>query len=203
MMRSFNSILNEHFYFSFKRLIIILAAILFSLSFPCNVIAICQSVIHDYYAGNPFSKPGIRGDTTNIPSLVKPEINGTLRLDAKVGKGIGPEIKYMPEWEAFGWFGASDHVEWDVEVKKKGAYEVYLEWSVDDDEAGKTFVFEAGGKELTGAVEKTGSWEQFKEAKIGTVNLSAGRQKMIFKSGSEFKEGALLDLRALRLVPVQ
>ena len=43
----------------------------------------------------------------------------------------------MPEWKAFGWFTAADKVEWDIETARKGKYEVYLDWSVSDEEAGK------------------------------------------------------------------
>ncbi len=133
--------------------------------------------------------------------LVLPESNGSLRLSAEMGKAIGPEIKYMPEWKAFGWFTAKDRVEWNVLVKKSGEYEVFLEWSISDVEAGKPFVFRAGDKELKNIVAKSGSWETFKSKKIGSVHLSAGRQLMVFKPDSKFKEGALLDLREIRLVP--
>ncbi|WP_205164682.1 MULTISPECIES: neutral/alkaline non-lysosomal ceramidase N-terminal domain-containing protein [Arenibacter] len=133
--------------------------------------------------------------------LVRPESNGSLRLNAEKGKAIGPEIKYMPEWKAFGWFTAKDRVEWNVLVIKSGEYEVFLEWSVSDIEAGKPFVFMAGDKALKNKVTKSGSWETFKSKKIGSVQLSAGRQLMVFKPDSKFKEGALLDLKEIRLVP--
>lgn len=50
--------------------------------------------------------------------LVRPESDGSLRLTAEKGKAIGPDIKYMPEWKAFGWFRSKDKVEWNVQVKK-------------------------------------------------------------------------------------
>ncbi|MEZ4969598.1 MAG: neutral/alkaline non-lysosomal ceramidase N-terminal domain-containing protein [Flavobacteriaceae bacterium] len=143
--------------------------------------------------GNPSLQDGL---------LVRPEPNGSLRLNAEKGKAIGPEIKYMPEWEAFGWFTAKDRVEWNVLVEKSGEYEVFLEWSVSDMEAGKPFIFSAGGKDLKNIVAKSGSWETFKSKKIGSVRLSAGRQLMVFKPGSKFKEGALLDLREVKLIPL-
>lgn len=145
----------------------------------------------------------IINDTVNIPKKVKPERNGNLRLKASVGRAIGPDIKFMPEWKAFGWFTAKDHVEWEVKVTKKGEYDVYLEWSVSDKEAGKPFVFETKDKDLRGRVSKTGSWETFKTEKIGRIHLTRGLQKMKFKPDSEFEKGALLDLREIKLVPVK
>lgn len=133
--------------------------------------------------------------------LVRPESNGSLRLSAEKGKAIGPNIKYMPEWKAYGWFGSKDRVEWNVLVKKSGEFDVFLEWSVSDQEAGKPFVLKVGARELKNKVAKTGSWESFKNIKIGSVHLPKGRQVVIFKPGADFAEGALLDLREVKLVP--
>lgn len=142
-------------------------------------------------------------DTLNNPEIVKQAKDGKLKLNAKVGKAVGPEIKYMPEWNAFGWFTANDYVEWQVEIPKSGAYEVYLEWSVSDEEAGKPLTFETKDKNLKGIVGKTGSWETFKSEKIGRLQLSAGHQTMKFSPDSKFEKGALLDFREIRLVPVK
>ncbi len=141
--------------------------------------------------------------SNNHPEVVRPEAAGVIQLRAEVARATGPEIKYMPEWKAFGWFTEADRVEWDVEVKEKGKFDVYLDWSVSDSEAGKPFVFEAGGQKLVGKVGKTGSWFTYRNEKIGRVRLSAGSQKMVFRPGPESPKGALLDLRSLKLVPLK
>lgn len=146
-------------------------------------------------------QPVVEKDTINKPTLVRAAKDGSLLLTAENGKGVGPEIKYMPEWNAFGWFEATDHVEWDVHVKKSGEYEAYLSWSVSDEEAGKPFTLECGDRNITGLVSRTGSWETFKTGKIGSIRLQKGRHKVVFRPGSSFeKGGALLDLREIRLV---
>lgn len=125
-------------------------------------------------------------------------------LTAETGKGEGPAIKYMPEWRAFGWFTSSDSVLWDVNVSNAGNYDVIMEWSVDDAEAGKEFVLSSGADQLTGTVGKSGSWEVYKTENIGTIKLDKGRQTIIFKSAREFsKDSALLDLRNLKFVKKQ
>lgn len=139
----------------------------------------------------------------NLPQRVHPDEDGVLRLTAETGRASGPEIKYMPEWQAFGWFTARDRVEWEAEVTQPGVYEVWLEWSVSDEEAGKLFVFTAGSERLTGTVKRSGSWETFRTEKIGSLRLPEGRQTMVFKPDSDFKEGALLDLRAITLRPTE
>ena len=139
----------------------------------------------------------------HISRIVSSENDGTLLLQANDGLGIGPKIEYMPEWKAFGWFTAEDYVEWDVRVKEDGTYDVYLEWSVSDEEAGKPFVFQAGIEKLTGKVKESGSWESFKTEKIGRIKLKPGFQKMTFRPNSTFEKGALLDFRLVKLVLVK
>lgn len=136
------------------------------------------------------------------PELVRPATDGRLLLTAQKGVGVGPKIKYMPEWNAFGWFTEADYVQWEAEVPSAGMYDVIMEWSVSDDSAGNPFVLEANGKEvLKGTVGKTGSWEDFKTEKIGTVTLEKGRQQILFKPDPSLQKAGMLDLRSLELEP--
>ena len=168
---------------------------------PSAAFDLTESVV-GYFQGHTARNISNNVDTINRPAVVRPQTDGSLRLRAQVGRAIGPEIKYMPEWKAFGWFTSSDRVEWDIEGNKKGKYDVYLEWSVSDEEAGKTFLLDAGNQQLKGTVGRTGSWETFKLEKVGTIQLTGNRQKIVFKSAVNFKKtGALLDLREIRLVP--
>ncbi|MEP7110578.1 MAG: hypothetical protein ABI760_21475 [Ferruginibacter sp.] len=148
-------------------------------------------------------KNEMKADTVNRPTLVKAQADGSLWLTAESGKPVGPSIKYMPEWRAFGWFTAADMVEWDADVSNQGEYEVYLEWAVSDEEAGKEFLLEAGDSQLAGVVGKSGSWETFKDKNIGKIKLDEGNQKIRFKSKTKFDKGALLDLRQIKLVEVK
>jgi len=138
-------------------------------------------------------------DSVNRQQLIK-EDDGTYHLTAVRAKAIGPEIKYMPEWKAFGWFTTKDKTEWQVAVDKAGTYAVYLDWAVSDNDAGKSFVFEAGNKKIKGRIGKTGSWFTYKTEKIGTMQLNAGTQKMVFQSNAKSQKGAMLDLREVKLV---
>ena len=146
---------------------------------------------------------GIVADAAPNPSLVRVEKKGTLRLSAENGKAIGPEIKYMPEWRAYGWFTAADRVEWQVQVPESGPYEVSIEYSVDNLEAGKQFILFSSTANLKGIVARSGSWETYKLVKVGSIKLSKGIQKITFKSHTKFAKGAILDLREIRLVKVK
>lgn len=146
-------------------------------------------------------KRTIMADSLNLPQLVRPGQDGSLVLNARYGRGLGPRITYMPEWNAFGWFMGKDLVEWDVEASQAGSYSVVLEWSVSDQDAGKSFVLTTGSEVLSGKVGKTGSWETFKSERIGDIVLDKGYNKLVFKAAEAFDEGALLDLREIRLIP--
>lgn len=52
----------------------------------------------------------------------------------------------MPEWKAFGWFTTKDQAIWTVNVARARKYDVYLDWSISDREAGKSFELTAGKK---------------------------------------------------------
>lgn len=145
---------------------------------------------------------GIAVKSVPHPSLVRTEKDGALRLSAEKGKAIGPEIKYMPEWRAYGWFTAADRVEWQVQVPESGMYEVSIEYSVDNLEAGKQFILFSSSANLKGIVARSGSWETYKLAKVGTIKLNKGVQKINFKSQTKFAKGAILDLREIRLSKV-
>jgi peptidoglycan/xylan/chitin deacetylase (PgdA/CDA1 family) len=138
----------------------------------------------------------------NIPGIVRPDQDGKLNLTAEIGKGIGPDIKYMPEWNAFGWFTGKDRVEWDLALDKGGNYEVWMEWSVSDEEAGKPFILVAGNQEITGKVAKSGSWETFNKVKIGEIALEEDYNHILLRAVEDFDKGALMDIKELTLIPV-
>lgn len=137
----------------------------------------------------------------NTPQTIYAEPKKSVDLEARHALGVGPEIAYMPEWKAFGWFTAKDKVEWTLNVPETTTYQVSLEWSVSDQEAGKKFILECGDQSITGVVEKSGSWETFKQKQIGTIKLNKGLHTLTFRSLEQFDKGALLDLRKLSLIP--
>ena len=140
---------------------------------------------------------------TNHQELIQQDNDGTYILPASLAESIGPNIKYMPEWKAFGWFTTADRAEWNVNIDKTGKYDVYIDWSVSDSEAGKSFVVDAGKKKIKGKAGKTGSWFTYRMEKIGTVRLSAGTQKLVLKSNSKSEKGAMFDLREIKLALVK
>lgn len=125
-----------------------------------------------------------------------------ISIHANDGKGVGPKIKIMPEWNAFGFFTSSDKIEWEeVGIPENNYYDVYLEWSVSNEDAGKPYIFQIGKTKLEGMVIMSGSWEEFRTRKIGTVKLKKGVYKASFKPKKKSLEGGLLDFREIKLIP--
>ncbi|MHA8061614.1 hypothetical protein PQG22_10090 [Aquirufa beregesia] len=140
------------------------------------------------------------GFQANRPIRIQQNAQGTYHLSAAKGKAIGPDIKFMPEYQAFGWFTSKDRVEWEVEIQKAGDYQVDIIYSVDNAEAGKEFILTSSTSQLVGKVLPSGNGETYRTLKAGKIHLPAGIQKLVFKSKTQFKAGgAILDLRDIVL----
>ena len=132
---------------------------------------------------------------------VKAAADGSIILTATAGRGMGPKIKLMPEWKAFGSWTDADQAEWLVEVPKAGVYDVFMEWSAGDDSAGNPYAFNVSKQEISGTVEKSGSLETYKKARIGQITLEPGVQFAALKPAGKFNT-TLLHLREVRLAPL-
>lgn len=135
-------------------------------------------------------------------AVILPEKNGELKLDASKGRGVGPTIKYMPEWEAFGFFREGNYIEWKIKIDKTKKYKVYLEWSAEGSVVGNPYVIEIGKSRLEGKNKDSGSWETFIEEAIGVLKIKKGEQLVVFRPGKNIeKGGGMLDVKTIRLVP--
>jgi hypothetical protein len=78
---------------------------------------------------------------------------------------------------------------------------VDVDYACDDPTAGNTFRLEVDGHALTGKVAGTGSWDRYRDARIGRIDLPAGAHTLTFRSVDLPSGSYLLDLRAIRLLP--
>jgi putative heme-binding domain-containing protein len=140
----------------------------------------------------------------NKPELVTPLGDGTIRLYPTNCEIYGVNIVMEKQYGNLGfWTSEEDHAVWTVELPKAGSYAVRLTWACADDSAGNGYIVqiaEPGGvpKTLTGTVQGTGTWDDYKTAKLGEINLPAGKHTVTFRSAGKIK-GALIDLKELRL----
>ena len=90
---------------------------------------------------------------------------------------------------------------WTVQLGKEGRFDVYLDYACDNPSAGNRFVLEGAQPTLRGEVAGTGGLDKYRQQKIGTVALAAGRHRLVLRPDAGAIQGALLDLRGIFLVP--
>ncbi|HZU36825.1 MAG TPA: hypothetical protein VFA18_12980, partial [Gemmataceae bacterium] len=100
------------------------------------------------------------------------------------------------------WTNADDRAVWTIEVAQPGRYAVWLDWACPPDMAGKKFLLQASVNQMMGTVKSTGSWDNYRQAKVGEIVLAAGRQQVTFRSAGRIFH-PLIDLKSVKLVPVK
>lgn len=139
----------------------------------------------------------------NKPELVRPAGDGSLLLSAATCEIYGPTIVLEKKYGNLGyWTSTDDRAVWTIEVTKPGRYAVWLDWACPPDMAGKKFLLQAGVNQMTGTVKSTGSWDTYRQAKVGEIVLAAGRQQVTFRSAGRIFH-PLIDLKSVKLVPVK
>jgi putative membrane-bound dehydrogenase-like protein len=137
----------------------------------------------------------------NRPALVRPEADGSLRLLPTSGEIYGTTITLDAKRGCLGnWQSEDDRVVWSVDVARPGKYALWLDWACASRDE-NTFVLRAEHSYATGKVAATGGWDVYLQAQVGEIVLQAGAQRLSFEPlGKLF--GRLLELRAIRLIPV-
>jgi putative membrane-bound dehydrogenase-like protein len=139
----------------------------------------------------------------NKPELVRPAGDGSLLLTAANCEIYGPTVVFEKQYGNLGyWTNADDRAVWTVDVTRPGRYAVWLDWACHPDTAGKKFRLQAGVNQMTGTVRSTGSWDAYRQAKVGEIVLAAGRQQVTFRSAGRIFH-PLIDLKSVKLAPVK
>lgn len=135
----------------------------------------------------------------NRPVIVRP-VAGRLVLRAADAAIYGSDIAFEEPFHNIGlWHGVNDHVAWTVESDAKTTYDVWMDWACHDSSAGNAYVLEGGEPALRGKIAATGGWDQYRQARIGTLTLTPGVHRLTFRPNGPL-HGALVDLRGLQLV---
>jgi alpha-L-fucosidase len=101
------------------------------------------------------------------------------------------------------WTDPQDYVSWDFTIGKAGTFDVEITLACDQGTGGSEYAVSVGGQELTGKVKETGSWTDFVTEKLGSVQMGeAGKYTLTVKPST--KPGlAVMNLKAIRLVPAK
>ncbi|MEX0937369.1 MAG: PVC-type heme-binding CxxCH protein [Pirellulales bacterium] len=137
----------------------------------------------------------------NRPRTIEPDESGVLTLPASDARVYGSTVIFEPQYENLGyWSSADDRAAWSIQVTAPASYRVVLDFACHGSAAGNAFVLEAADHQLTGVVESTGTWDDYREQTIGRLQLAPGPQEIVFRSAGAV-ENALIDLRGIKLIP--
>jgi len=149
----------------------------------------------------PTTKP--KSFAGNKPELVRVNSDGSLALLATAAEVYGPTLTFEERYKNLGYWGSDDdRAVWTIAIPTAGKYELWLDWACPRSESGKGLVIEVSSENVTARVEATANWEDYKQARIGELKLEPGEARLTARALPPLK-GYLMDLRAIRLVPVK
>lgn len=139
----------------------------------------------------------------NKPELIEVRDDGSIRFPANAARIYGPSIVFEQQYGNLGyWSSPEDRAAWDFSAPATGEYEVSLDFACDASAAGNTLVLSIAGQKLSFKVPSTGSWDTYHGKQIGNVKLAKGPAELTIVSEGAIN-GALIDLRSVRLEPVK
>ncbi len=135
----------------------------------------------------------------NRPELVPRRDDGSMRLLAMHAEIYGPELVYEePNTNLGFWSTSQDYAAWTIESPTAATYTVQLHYACDDQAAGNQFALVCRDQQLTGEVTGTGTWADYRWQRLGTLDLPAGRSRVILRSSGPVRS-YLMDLHMILL----
>ena len=137
----------------------------------------------------------------NVPKTIAVSPSDKTHLPAAACEIFGSTVVYEPKYGDLGyWHTEDNNAVWTVQAQRPGKYEVWLDYACDSANPGNSFLVQAGTTRLTGKIEATGSWDEYRRIKVGMIELPPGQERLTFRSAGPIN-GYLCDLRSLELVP--
>jgi alpha-L-fucosidase len=147
----------------------------------------------------------VAGDAVVDIVPIRAGSDGSLTLDADGAELRGMQIRCetIDGRRNIGfWTDRQAQAAWAIELASVASYRVELTLACDDASAGSEFVIQADGGMIRGVVPATGGWRNFITLDAGTIVMdAAGRLNLVIGSGASFN-GALMNLRQVRLLPL-
>lgn len=145
----------------------------------------------------PKSFPG------NQPHLVTKDEHGEWLLSASDAAIFGGDIAFESDspFRNIGyWHGLNDMVSWTLQTDQDATFDIWLDYSCENSTAGNLLRIEGGDPTIRFAVRGTGGWNHYRQLRVGTVRLPAGRNSITLRPHESLRGPAFLDLRAVCLV---
>ena len=138
-------------------------------------------------------------DTTAIAQAA----DGTIRLAVTDAEIVGSDAKVFGDREKFVgyWVNAGDYVEWAVKVARPGDFDVVVNYACEPGSAGSEFKLVIGDKSMGGKISATGSWDDYRLLKLGTIHLDRPGTVTIAVKPTKKPGLAVMNLRSVTLSP--
>jgi alpha-L-fucosidase len=149
----------------------------------------------------------VKGRPEAEPASVGPADRGALRLDyvTAITKGRAAK-RFTPTggYHIAGWSGPEDVALWHIRAGKPGTYAVRIVYAARPEWKGGRFEARIGGKRLSGAVEPTGDWYNYRSFDVGRIELTgAGQHDTAELHPATALGHPLMQLQFLELIPVK
>jgi len=138
------------------------------------------------------------------PVIVQADSKGNFKLDANDAELHGDRIKVEMRGVHANigfWDNASDWVSWKVQFDKSGTYKVTLD--VAAMQAGIEAAVEIAGQTFTAKIPQTGDWDKTQGCTVGKVEIKQPGVQVLKVRPADAKKWKAINLRAVRLTPVQ
>lgn len=125
-----------------------------------------------------------------------------LRVEDAVIHGAGVRVERRGDRDNLGfWDSASDWVEWKLNIRAPGTYEIRLPCATPH--AGSAIRVEIGGARLDVAVPATGSWDEYQQVVAGRVPLRETGVVSLAVRPADPAAWKAINLRDVTVAPVQ
>jgi putative membrane-bound dehydrogenase-like protein len=137
----------------------------------------------------------------NRPAAVRPDGTGTLKLTAQRAELYGDSLQFEVGHGNLGvWQSDNDRAVWTLDLAQAGSYDVWVDWAFPGPAGKHRLRIEVSGTVLEQPVAATGSWDTYRQARVGTLHLPKGKLRLAVRGTPPVHE-PMVDLREVRLVP--
>jgi len=138
------------------------------------------------------------------PRVVQSESNGVVNLHAHDSVTHGRLLRFEPQphKNTVGyWADANDWCEWHFNARP-GNYAVHIWQGCGTGQGGSEVEVRAGESAFAFKVEDTGHFQNFKQRKIGAIQLGAAAKHTLRLKPIKKTNNAVMDVRRIKLIPV-
>ena len=166
---------------------------------PAQMLDLVSFVIESIDQAGPLQK--IKSFPGNKPAIVTADAAQKILMLATTCEIFGPSLVFENKYKNLGFWGSPDDLaRWNVNVPQAGKYDVWIDYACPDNTAGNVFEFSMAGQKLTDKTQGTGSWDNYKRIKLGTLAFEEGNAIATIRSIAP-QNNFLMDLKGIELVP--